>query len=321
MLYLLLTTFLISTNALIKLDDTPDYHLVDPVFTGYYNNGTINYEIIPKYLDLSLASGVDVILLGGSTAEWPSLTAPERLKLLSEWRKAVNALPNETKKPKILFHSGDVSVANAQYLSANAENAGADWILIVAPCIMRPATIDDLVTTLGSIASQSTLPMIYYHYPALYGVDFNMNDLLNIENIETKLPTLAGIKYIDPDMNTLTSATGVADSSYTFFNNDPILAGLASGSSGAISYTTIFPYVKNLYDAFASGNYQKAQSYERTILKYDAIVGQYGGKPAARVLPLLLGGVDLGPPRSPLVAITNENLIALKAALSAAGFL
>ena len=240
---------------------------------------------------------------------------------LSEWRKAVNALPNETKKPKILFHSGDVSVANAQYLSANAENAGADWILIVAPCIMRPATIDDLVTTLGSIASQSTLPMIYYHYPALYGVDFNMNDLLNIENIETKLPTLAGIKYIDPDMNTLTSATGVADSSYTFFNNDPILAGLASGSSGAISYTTIFPYVKNLYDAFASGNYQKAQSYERTILKYDAIVGQYGGKPAARVLPLLLGGVDLGPPRSPLVAITNENLIALKAALSAAGFL
>ena len=320
MLYLLLTTFLISTNALI-LDDTLDYHLVDPVFTGYYNNGTINYEIIPKYLDLSLASGVDVILLGGSTAEWPSLTAPERLKLLSEWRKAVNALPNETKKPKILFHSGDVSVANAQYLSANAENAGADWILIVAPCIMRPATIDDLVTTLGSIASQSTLPMIYYHYPALYGVDFNMNDLLNIENIETKLPTLAGIKYIDPDMNTLTSATGVADSSYTFFNNDPILAGLASGSSGAISYTTIFPYVKNLYDAFASGNYQKAQSYERTILKYDAIVGQYGGKPAARVLPLLLGGVDLGPPRSPLVAITNENLIALKAALSAAGFL
>ena len=320
MLYLLLLTFLISTNALIKLDQL-NYHLVDPVFTGYYNNGTINYEIIPKYLDLSLASGVDVILLGGSTAEWPSLTAPERLKLLSEWRKAVNALPNETKKPKILFHSGDVSVANAQYLSANAENAGADWILIVAPCIMRPATIDDLVTTLGSIASQSTLPMIYYHYPALYGVDFNMNDLLNIENIETKLPTLAGIKYIDPDMNTLTSATGVADSSYTFFNNDPILAGLASGSSGAISYTTIFPYVKNLYDAFASGNYQKAQSYERTILKYDAIVGQYGGKPAARVLPLLLGGVDLGPPRSPLVAITNENLIALKAALSAAGFL
>ena len=80
MLYLLLTTFLISTNALIKLDQL-NYLLVDPVFTGYYNNGTINYEIIPKYLDLSLASGVDVILLGGSTAEWPSLTAPERLKL------------------------------------------------------------------------------------------------------------------------------------------------------------------------------------------------------------------------------------------------
>ena len=59
MLYLLLTTFLISTNALIKLEML--YHLVDPVFTGYYNNGTINYEIIPKYLDLSYSrQGQDV---------------------------------------------------------------------------------------------------------------------------------------------------------------------------------------------------------------------------------------------------------------------
>jgi N-acetylneuraminate lyase len=317
-------SLLLATCATARaaLDMGPaEYHLVDPVFTGYYPNGTVNYEIIPKYLDLSLASGVDVILLGGSTAEWPSLTAPERLKLLSEWRKAVNALPNETKKPKILFHSGDVSVANAQYLSANAENAGADWILIVAPCIMRPATIDDLVTTLGSIASQSTLPMIYYHYPALYGVDFDMNEFLQTEDIQTKLPTLAGVKYIDSDMKVLTSATGVNHSSYVFFNNDPLLAGLASGSGGAISYTTIFPYVKQMQQAYAGGNFVEAQEVQRTILEYDAVVGSFGGKPAARVLPFLFNGIDLGPPRPPLVAISDEKLAEFKATLIAKGFL
>ena len=320
MLKLLLLS-LCATARAVALDTNSEYHLVDPVFTGYYPNGTVNYETIPDYLNLSLRSGVDIILLGGSTAEWPSLTADERLSLLSHWRNAVNALPADIKKPKILFHSGDVNVANAQYLSSKAEKYGADWILVVAPCIMRPATLDDLVTTLGTISSESTLPMIYYHYPALYGVDFDMNEFLQVENIHTKLPTLAGVKYIDPDMTVLTSATGVDQSSYVFFNNDPLLAGLASGSGGAISYTTIFPYVKQMQQAYASGNFVKAQAYQRTILEYDAVVGSFGGKPAARVLPFLFSGIDLGPPRPPLVAISDEKLAELKAMLIAKGFL
>jgi dihydrodipicolinate synthase/N-acetylneuraminate lyase len=151
------------------------YHIVDPVFTPYYQNGSVNYEVIPAYLELCVNSGVDIVLLGGSTAEWPSLTSDERLSLLLAWRKAVDALPSNTTKPKILFHAGDTSIAKAQYLASESEKNGADWILLVAPCIMRPATLDDLIKTMGTIASKApNLPMIYYHYPALYGVDFDM---------------------------------------------------------------------------------------------------------------------------------------------------
>jgi N-acetylneuraminate lyase len=366
--FALLLTAATTTNAML-LDTNLNYHLVDPVFTPYYNNRSVNYEVIPKYLQLSVQNEVDVILLGGSTAEWPSLTADERLTLLSVWRKAIDQLDVKD-RPKLLFHAGDVSVANAQYLAEKSEEYGADWILLVAPCIMRPPTLDALVDTLSAIASvrdflllllcyapcvsarrsltcsfclffsllfsalssalsnpnpafqkAPNLPMFYYHYPALYGVDFKMSDFLQVTNLETRLPTLAGVKYIDPDMQTLTLATGAAKSSYVFFNNDPLLAGLAAGSMGAISYTTIFPYARKMQEAFSGGDFAKARDAERTIQEYSAIIGEYGGKPAARVLPLLFGGVDLGSPRAPLLPIASADLSALNASLIQAGFL
>ena len=55
---------------------------------------------------------------------------------------------------------------------------------------------------------------------------------------------------------------------------------------------------------------------------YDAIIGQFGGKPAARSLPGLFDPrIKIGPPRSPLKVISDDDLAGLKAALQSAGFL
>ena len=69
-------------------------------------------------------------------------------------------------RPRLLFHSGDVNVQRAQAsfltrasviyprkidilnmqdLTRAAASAGADAVLIVAPCIMKPASLDMLV--------------------------------------------------------------------------------------------------------------------------------------------------------------------------------
>jgi len=114
-------------------------------------------------------------------------------------------------------------------LAREARSAGADALLIVAPCIMRPATVQMLAEVnsrfncthiqrhscfpsyiqhhhavvanawivllpslhrhhaayaplcgkvIGMVANESTLPSFYYHYPALYGVDFPMPEFL-----------------------------------------------------------------------------------------------------------------------------------------------
>ena len=117
-------------------------------------------------------------------------------------------------------------------------------------------------------------------------------------------------------------AAGVADAGFTLYNNDPLLAGLAVGSKGAISYTTIFPLARQMQQAYAKGNFAGAQQAQLSILAYDAIIGQFGGKPAARSLPGLFDArIKIGPPRSPLKVISDDDLAGLKAALQSAGFL
>jgi len=310
----------VAVDAAMVWPSNDSYHLVDPVFTPYFDNGTVNLGVIPAYARLSVKNQVDVVLLGGSTAEWPSLTSEERLSLLVAWRSALDSIP-AAQRPQLLFHAGDVSIAAAQHLAEQSRSHGADAILIVAPCIMRPNTLDDLVKSIKDVADKAPgLPAIYYHYPELYGVNFKMDEFAAAA--AKAIPSFAGVKFIDSDMKTLASATGVEGGKLTFFNNDPLLAGLAVGSKGAISYTTVFPLARQMQLAFAASDFSKARDLQRTIFKYDAIISKYGGKAAARALPEVFEPtLIMGPPRAPLTGLGSQDMPKLRQDLIDAGFL
>lgn len=315
-----ISTLFFIGDATMRWPPTGSYHMVDPVFTPYHANGSVNLEVVPAYAQLCAKNRVDVVLLGGSTAEWPSLTADERLALLSAWRAAIDALP-AVQRPQLIFHAGDVNIPAAQHLAEKSESHGADAILIVAPCIMRPGTLDDLVKSIQVVAAKAPrLPSVYYHYPELYGVSFKMDEFARAA--AKAIPTFAGVKYIDSDMKTLISATGVEDGQLTFFNNDPLLAGLAAGSKGAISYTTVFPLARQMQEAFVVGDLQRAQQIQRKIFEYDSVISKYGGKAGARALPEIFSpAVILGPPRAPLTGLSAADMPKLKKDLIEAGFL
>lgn len=319
-------TLLWSLSAYVAVDAVKvwpapgSYHLVDPVFTPYTPNGSVNLAMVPAYARLSERNGVDVVLLGGSTGEWPSLTADERLDLLSAWRAALNGIP-ASRRPQLIFHAGDVNIPAAQHLASESKARGADAILIVAPCIMRPGSIEDLVSSIQAVAEKAPdLPAVYYHYPELYGVSFPMDQFSELAAKE--IPTFAGVKFIDSNIEMLIKATGVANGTLSFFNNEPLLAGLAAGSKGAIGYTTMFPLIRRMQEAFAAGDLVKAQEIQRNIFAYNSLVSKYGGKAAARALPELFDAeVRLGAPRAPLRGLEESEYPNFRKDLISGGFL
>merc|ERR1719231_474754 len=185
---------------------------------------------------------------------------------------------------------------------------------------MKPSSVPDLVSSIKAVAAEAPeLPSIYYHYPELYGVDFPMDQFAVAA--AKAIPTFAGVKFIDHDMKGLTSATGVSEK-LTFFNNAPLLAGLASGSKGAIAYTTMFPLAKKMSKLFNAGKFEQARSVEREILKYEGIVTAYGGKAGARALPQVFDPkLIMGMPRAPLEGLADSELPKLRQDLIKAGFL
>ena len=65
---------------------------------------------------------------------------------------AVDKLPARNygrERPRIMFHVGDVAIERALILARAAVEFRADAVLIVAPCIMKPATQEMLIRVIG----------------------------------------------------------------------------------------------------------------------------------------------------------------------------
>jgi len=307
-------------------NDQRHFGLVDPVFTPFTEDGVVNTAVIDEYANWTHSMSTDTVILGGSTGEWPSLSSDERLAALRAWRKALDKLPARPApmrpRPRLLFHSGDVNVQRAQDLTRAAASAGADAVLIVAPCIMKPASLDMLVEVIGLIANETALPAFYYHYPALYQVNFSMTDFL--QNA-VRMPTLAGVKYIDdihsPELRTIAQMDGGRFEIFAASTSNVTFA-LDIGIGGLIGYTAFGVYIAKLNQAWKTGDTATVSAMQTTMGKLTASLKAGGStKTAARYSSRLFIGTDLGPPRVPLTGLNSVQFQNMEDALQANGFL
>ena len=333
----------------------PPFGAYDPVFTPFHANGTLNIGAIAPYANFTHTMGTDTVILGGSTGEWPSMTTEERIATLVAWRAALDALPARPPpayrpRPRLMFHAGDIALQRAKQLAAAAQAHGADAILVVAPCIMRPASLDVLVRVISDIAAQAPrIPSWYYHYPSLYNVDFPMgaftraalggaiSALSPASATAAAIPTLQGIKYIDTNFSDTSAAAAAGQaaggryaSSFGFASTQltvPSLTNFSAGfARGAIVYTPAARFVAAAAVAYNDhGDMAAAAALDARVEALYAIFHKYGStKAVARAaVPLFAEGLDLGPPRLPLLGaeLNTTSIEQLRADLVAAGFL
>ena len=74
-------------------------------------------------------NGMDMIILQGTTGEWPALSTPERLAMAAAWRDAVPF----GSRMKLILHVGHDSLVDAQLLAERAVSLQMDAVLISAP--------------------------------------------------------------------------------------------------------------------------------------------------------------------------------------------
>jgi N-acetylneuraminate lyase len=199
---------------------------------------------------------------------------------------------------------------------------------MMASSFFRPATVDALVEWSSLVAAAApNLPFFYYHIPSMTNVDFNMYDFLQAG--QSKIPTLAGVKFTDYDLYTFARCAHFGYANTTqhgpftmlFGRDEVLLGGLAMQANGAVGST--YNYMGNignaLIAAFQKGDMATAQEQQARIQAIVTLLGKYGGEACGKAIMQMIG-VPVGPPRPPSAPLTTAQYDQLKHDLDGIGF-
>ncbi|XP_013421162.1 N-acetylneuraminate lyase B isoform X1 [Lingula anatina] len=291
------------------------------VFTPFTPDGEVNYDMIPKYVDHLVGQQVENVFINGTTGESTLLTVEERKLIAEAWIDS-----GRGRLKNILIHVGTDNLKDTKDLADHAESIKADAISIMPPVYFKPRNIKQLVYFCKEVASAApSLPFFYYHIPGMTGVELNMEDFLQAAGPE--IPTLCGIKYSGKNMMDATQCLLMDGKKYKilFGADEQLLSALAVGMDSAIGTTYNFmprPFQRMIValehcdlDTARKEQY-RAQALINTALRY----GKEAGNVSVFKEIMLMIGLDMGPPRAPMIRLDAATRKTLQWEVEQTGF-
>lgn len=290
--------------------------LIAAPHTPFHADGTLASEIIPQQARLLAHNRVTGAFICGTTGEGSSLTNDERRQVVEAW---VAARPSSL---AVIVHVGHLSLGEAGAFARHAQEAGADAIATIAPSFFKPAAAAELVAWCAKVAAAAPkLPFYYYHMPAMTGVAIPAADFL--QSVNGQIPTLAGVKFTHENLMDFGRSAEVGSGRYEmlFGRDEILLSGLALGAKGAVGSTYNFaaPLYHRIIDAFNRGDLASARRDQSRAMDFIDVLSRHGGLSAGKSVMKFIG-VDCGPVRLPLRAVSDAEERSLRAGLERIGF-
>jgi len=131
--------------------------LIVPVATPFEKDLSLCQTAFITHLSWLASKGVNRIIIGGTTAEFFSLTFAERMTLLKLAREYFPGL--------VLFNISADSLATVTEYAKRALRYGADALMCLPPYYYANAPVDGLIDFFSRIAEISDLPLYLYNFP------------------------------------------------------------------------------------------------------------------------------------------------------------
>jgi N-acetylneuraminate lyase len=217
---------------------------------------------------------------------------------------------------------GHNSLAEAKQLAAHAQHIGADAISVLPPFYFKPGSTDKVIECLAEVASSAPeLPLYYYHIPMKTGVELDVEELFRTG--AQRIPTLAGIKYSDPNLQEFQRSDLFLNGTFDFLLgvDEMLLSGLATGIDGAVGSTYNFaaPLYLRIIDAFERGDLDRARRYQTKAVKMVDVIRRHCGRPGLKAMMTVIGE-DCGPHRLPHGTADPEDIAGMEKELDDIGF-
>lgn len=282
-----------------------------PLFTGVctalvtpFLGNAVNYPLLELLLGRQIAAGIEAVVLCGTTGESPTLSDCEKLEIFRRCARYAGG------RCKIIAGTGSNDTQHAVALSAAAEAAGADALLVVSPYYNK-ATADGLLTHYSAIAGAVHIPVIVYNVPSRTGVDIPVSVYREL----SKIPNIAGVKEASTDMGKISKIRAICPDSFALWSgNDDLTAPiLALGGQGVISVlSNILPeQTQALTRAALDGDFDTAADLQLRLLPLtEALFREVNPIPVKAAMKLV--GYDCGTCRLPLTPASSETVAKLQ---------
>jgi len=221
----------------------------------------------------------------------------------------------------VVAATGSQSHAETVDLTARAEKAGADALLIVTPYYIRPPQ-RGLVEYYVDLGKRTSLPLMIYHIPIRAAVNVQLDTL---EKIVEKTPNLVGIKHAANDLILVTEALSRFGFDFRIFVgleelSFPMLAIGAAGLMNAVG--NLAPrMVAELYEKTAQGHLEEARRLHYELFELNQAVFFDTNPIAVKYMMKRMGLLSENEHRLPMVPATKELEKRLDEVLMRAGLL
>ena len=282
--------------------------------TPFHADGSVNYDKLAELVEEQIAGGTDAIIACGTTGEAATMSEEEHMDVIRFIIKAVNH------RIPVIAGTGSNCTATAIDLSKQAEEAGAEGVLLVTPYYNK-ATQGGLIQHFEAVAGAISLPCILYNVPSRTGVTIQPETMAylyqHVENI-------VGVKDATGNISMITKLMSLVDEDFLLFSgdDDQIVPLLSVGASGVISVlSNVAPretheICQKWFDGDIKGA-REAQFKAYPLIK--ALFAEVNPIPVKAALNLM--GKNVGSLRLPMTEATDSTKALLKDEMTKYGIL
>jgi 4-hydroxy-tetrahydrodipicolinate synthase len=279
-----------------------------------FRDGQVDYDGFRKLIEAQIAGGVDGIVPVGTTGESPTLSHDEHRDVI---KAAVDIAAGRV---KVVGGTGSNSTDEAIGLTQDAEKAGADGALIVAPYYNKPSP-EGLYRHFRAIAENTKLPIILYSIPGRCGIDIGVPV---VARLAKDCPNIVAIKEAGGTVERVSQLRQAVPDTFEIISGDDSLTVpfISVGAVGVISVASnVAPGpVSELVRAAREGQMARAEQLHRRLYPlFKNLFIESNPAPAKYALNLIMG---LSPElRLPLVEMSDESRQLVRATLADLGLL
>ena len=259
----------------------------------------INYPMVDQLLERQIQAGVSAVVMAGTTGESPTLSDTEKINL---FHRAKSYAGNRC---TVIAGTGSNSTEHAVALSREAEKAGVDALLVVAPYYNK-GNPEGLFLHFAAVAKAVNIPVILYNVPSRTGVDIPVHIYQRLAQI----PNIAGVKEANADITKITKIRLACGDGFSIWsgNDDQIVPVMSLGGKGVISVlSNIFPEeTVAMADAALAGDFDTAAALQCHFADMiDLLFSEVNPVPVKYTMRHI--GFDCGDCRLPLGPISPRN--------------